>query len=486
MSFVTVGQGAILEKRIDALEARLAKSDASANEAQQKIVDGVRQLDESKNLSNDAVATEIQNCKTEAETMRNDVKSEILTMRAVIQKDSDDGKMEVQKISTALQQEIEEMKKVVTKVSSDATENFANMVVQHQGSNAALQTKQDSLYTDLFNRMKATVEQWEARMGKLEATGGVPVVSGGAMVGSTTVSGGTAVGGGSFAGDPKKKGYIPLKQACPDAINNEIEKWRSWKRDVLGYFDTQTRGMKNFLMEIEQLKDVPDMDWLRTKHPQYGHILDDRAEIWRALHGLTKGEAKKVIESVGEDDGWAAWLRLNQHFTPGLEVFHGQVWADLSALTQKPAKTPEDTKRLITELCSRIKRVEDITGETVNHNQSKSILLAAMDPLTKRHTSSTHGTGKSFQELKNECLRFINENATVNPNAMVIDSLDTGNDDAQDGNYDHLDNGGYDETEDLVALGKGKGKGGPNTVCYGCGGKGHIARDCPRGRGKGF
>ena len=29
------------------------------------------------------------------------------------------------------------------------------------------------------------------------------------------------------------------------------------------------------------------------------------------------------------------------------------------------------------------------------------------------------------------------------------------------------------------------GKGGPNTECYNCGGKGHIAINCPKGKGKG-
>ena len=132
MSFVTVEQGAILEKRVEAVESSLRDSKANADEVTKQLLSGIQQLEETRGKFNEAVATEIQNCKSEAETMRNDVKEEVLNMKGVLNTDSNATKTEIAKLSANMAKEIEEMKTIITQVSTEGTVNFANMVAQHQ------------------------------------------------------------------------------------------------------------------------------------------------------------------------------------------------------------------------------------------------------------------------------------------------------------------------------------------------------------------
>ena len=93
----------------------------------------------------------------------------------------------------------------------------------------------------------------------------------------------------------------------------------------------------------------------------------------------------------------------------------GRAWGELGLLYQNTAKTPEETKRLINELSLKIRRVEDISGETVVDTHAKSILLTFMDPLTRQHTATFHGKQSGYEKLKQECLQFINNAGGANP-----------------------------------------------------------------------
>ena len=72
--------------------------------------------------------------------------------------------------------------------------------------------------------------------------------------------------------------------------------------------------------------------------------------VWRALKGLTEGEARKVVVAVKEEDGFKAWQRLHQRFEPSLTARQGLVLSELGAMVRNPGKTPGDTRSLITEL----------------------------------------------------------------------------------------------------------------------------------------
>ena len=170
--------------------------------------------------------------------------------------------------------------------------------------------------------------------------------------------------------------------------------------------------------------------------------------MWRTLHKLTKDQAQRVVESAADEDGWTAWVRLNQFFSPAVEAQQGAAWAHLSAMAKKQAKSTMETRNLISELMTRIQHVEDLTGEAVNDNHSKSILLEIMDDATKQHTALKHGKRTSFAMLKDECMKFIN-NATSSSTlrggtAMAVDMVQG---DGEEESGAHTDPGSYERLE---------------------------------------
>ena len=98
----------------------------------------------------------------------------------------------------------------------------------------------------------------------------------------------------------------------------------------------------------------------------FDQVTQDEVQVWRALKGLTDGEARKVVLSVRDEDGFLAWRKLCLHFEPTLAAMQGRVIAEFGAMVTKPAKDTAETRRLVTELDQRKKLVEDLTGETVS------------------------------------------------------------------------------------------------------------------------
>ena len=185
---------------------------------------------------------------------------------------------------------------------------------------------------------------------------------------------------------------------------------------------------------------------------------------------MTADEPRKIVEAT-PDDGWNAWRKLCQYFNPSLASMEGRAWGELGLLSQNTAKTPEETKRLINELSLKIRRVEDISGETVVDTHAKSILLTFMDPLTRQHTATFHGKQSGYEKLKQECLQFIN-------NAGGADPMQLGSVQNPVQNEDEAVGGSWYYDEGLLSIG--------SSVCYYCNGKGHFARECPsKGKGKG-
>ena len=127
-------------------------------------------------------------------------------------------------------------------------------------------------------------------------------------------------GGGSF----KQQGYLPLKATIPEQLGKQPEKWREWKRDISGYVDSITNGMKKFLNSVELHEgDISD-EWVEQQSLLYGRwIITDREAIWRTLHQLTKDETKKIVLGA-PDDGWNAWRRLCEYFNPSLAAMEGE------------------------------------------------------------------------------------------------------------------------------------------------------------------
>ena len=159
---------------------------------------------------------------------------------------------------------------------------------------------------------------------------------------------------------------------------------------------------------------------MQTETLEYGEkVTKDAVRVWRALKGITEGEARKVINSVKSEDGFKAWWKLHLRFEPGLAAKHGLALAEFSGMVTRPAKTPAETKQLVTEMDRKMHLIDEITDEAVSNNHAKSVLIGILDPMTRQHTAMSQGGNITYENFKKVVLEFAN-NVSGGSDAMQI------------------------------------------------------------------
>ena len=427
------------------MEARVMALEDSVKQIREDLRIKSENIDQIKKDHEDleAAMEKAKGVMDEVQSRNVDIRSTLATAMTNIQKEKDD-------FMDAVGLKLAQGENQIGVIIQEATKRFDQI-------EGGARTKFEQLENDLreiYQRTANSVKEIEARVAGLEQGGG----------------GGDREGG---------KSYLPQKSILPKVFEDKLEEWRRWTGDVADYIDTQCKGVKELLVEIDGTEEDIDEQWRESKQGLYPPAVLDQVKLYRALKKLTCGESQKVVNSVGEEDGFRAWQKLRLRFEPGLQAKRGIILMELNNMQGSPAKSPAELVILITELEQKIKTVRDITGEEVGEMHAHSVLIGILDPLTRSNTAMSHGL--KYEQLKKLIIQFAN-NATAtgavnnkqsvtNSNDMNIGSLDIG---AGSGEVSGDDaDGGFN------ALGKG---GGART-CYTCGGIGHFSRDCPSDKG---
>ncbi len=325
--------------------------------------------------------------------------------------------------------------------------------------------------------------------------------------------------GGGSGSTERRKGYLPLKNLVPKKkFGGKLEEWRTWRDDTMDYVDFVTPGVKMLLKNITkeclknpevtahaQVRKFNDANPLATQW-KVEHSMD----LWRLLKEQTEGEARRLLQTAPEEDGWESWMRLVSYYEPGLACQQAAALHEMTRMSSHPAKTVEETKKLVAEFNVRLQLAEELSGKLIDTEHQRSVLCGILDPRTREHTLQYQGVDADLDVLKRKIFAFIN-GATSPPTAtttaaassgrgaqpMLIGALGGGDSSSGDdwwynwsGNEEELaedeqteeDAGGpWQYVNALKGNFKGKGK-----SCYGCGSRDHLVRDCPaKGKGKG-
>ena len=194
--------------------------------------------------------------------------------------------------------------------------------------------------------------------------------------------------------------------------------------------------------------------------------------LYRFLKRYTGTEARRIILGVSDDNGFEAWRKLNQQFEPGTVTREAQVLAKYTNMVNRKAKTPKETKALMIELNERAKRVEEVTGRSVEDRHAMSVIAGILDPGTSKDTVQYQGLKSNVETLKRTVMDFTNLVTTY-----MDDKMDIGQVEHHTVDFDDMETDPND-WEQLAAF---------SDQCHMCGGYGHFARDCPtKGKGKGL
>ena len=142
--------------------------------------------------------------------------------------------------------------------------------------------------------------------------------------------------------EDRHRGFLPDKKTIPNDFSGEnLVEWRSWTEDMEDYLDDKVPGMRACLKAAVAEEGAANHEWLKARTGLGAKVMASSVDLWRALKNLTTGEAKTIVKSVREHDGFLAWQKLSERYEQGREARTGMALAELGDLVKKPAKKNE-------------------------------------------------------------------------------------------------------------------------------------------------
>ena len=151
--------------------------------------------------------------------------------------------------------------------------------------------------------------------------------------------------------------------------------------------------MKKWLNDIERLPSNPRGTDYSSEIEKWKKL--DKESLWRGIKACTEGEARKILESTVEEDGYEAWFELNRNFEPAMEAKRIRAVGDVYSMHSWKAKTTTETRSYLTELEKRRRvAVQLKSSDGIDETLSDAALIPIMQAFLD-------------EETKSKCYRFL-------------------------------------------------------------------------------
>ena len=141
------------------------------------------------------------------------------------------------------------------------------------------------------------------------------------------------------AGSDRQRSLLHHKNMTV-AVLEKMDQWRSLTADVEDYMEETMPGIR---VDLDRAKNLDEEVGEVDTDPEAWAI---REMLWRFLKRYTAGEAKKVVCSAPNRNGWEAWRKLHLQYEPALVMREAVVMASFTNMVAKRAKTPSESKAL--------------------------------------------------------------------------------------------------------------------------------------------
>ena len=151
------------------------------------------------------------------------------------------------------------------------------------------------------------------------------------------------------------------------------------------------------------------------------------------------------------------------------------------AMGSEKAKNMAETRALTTKFDERLRRLTELTGKLPDESH-KGILLRFLDDTTKAHLTQYHNTD-SYESFRIRVMSFVNANVSFDKKTLAqvgeaSSGANRGVKFAEEESWEEEDEEEEDDDQGGLNAMQGKAR-----VCYNCGEKGHVARECTKRKG---
>ena len=251
--------------------------------------------------------------------------------------------------------------------------------------------------------------------------------------------------------------------------------------------DAQCPGLKSVLKSVSKNRLDPFDADARRKNTAFSAVLVDEAattELWRAIKHYTIGNARTIVETMKEEDGFEAWREILKQCEPDLPVRKQAIMQELIVLGSKPCKDMAETRATVLKWDKLRAEVATLTGEALSEPHAMSVLKSFLDDQTRKFTQAY--MNEKLDIFRQRVVGFLTNAGGISRDAMVIGSIGEKqkeeNNDAVEEDWDE-EQWGNGTAWAIKGGGKGTRR-GPAGGCFNCGGD-HYASECPNQAGKG-
>ena len=273
-----------------------------------------------------------------------------------------------------------------------------------------------------------------------------------------------------------------------DTFAGVASEFYEWARKARNFIQCKSPETKKLITLAEVETNVPILkeNIISTKGFKAG---EHDTEIYCFLLHYTKGDAAAIVGQA-KDCGCEAWRLLMKRYDPRTAESKRAMMKKIVVI--KASKTHIELEKHLYEWEQNIRRYEETTLKPIDGDSKVCTIIEMCPPKLREHLNTTTRDEDDYEDVRKSIIRQISLHRDLGPTPMDVDNMFTEGEVQEGPGYHHEHDytctpysGHWHEGADhsLGAMSAG-------TVCYRCGGHGHMANNCAtpgedKGKGKG-